>query len=322
MCVMILSAVIVLFGFGAAHGHAGDRVFPFYEIPDVTAIDMTDGSIEDWEELFGEPTLTSLDFTGFTSYQGSGESMDYNPSDLDFRIWLGWNGASDRIYVGAICIDDVYIGEEERSSNYYERGGEDHLSIEIDGDHDGSTAWSDDFVYDRQSDDSGLVDQNAQRYNAVPRRHQTSHVGLAYLDSWFGGGETWWGYPPYGEGSGSVAGENPVVWVTEFYVTPFDRLLRKEPETSVVSDLGAGQIVGFRMTVGDFDEPGTHGPGSNFAGKPYVLGDYFGMTAYDFAVSEGDLLMDGILLPAGGIDNGDSAVKPASWARIKASFAQ
>ena len=74
------------------------------------------------------------------------------------------------------------------------------------------------------------------------------------------------------------------------------------------------------MTVGDFDEPGTHGPGSNFAGKPYVLGDYFGMTAYDFAVSEGDLLMDGILLLAGGVDNGDSAVKPASWARIKANF--
>ena len=70
------------------------------EITDEAAIDVTDGSIEDWEELFGEPSLTSLDFTGFTSYQGSGESMDYNPSDLDFRIWLGWNGASDRIYVG------------------------------------------------------------------------------------------------------------------------------------------------------------------------------------------------------------------------------
>ena len=44
------------------------------------------------------------------------------------------------------------------------------------------------------------------------------------------------------------------------------------------------------------------------------------MTAYDFAVS--GLLMDGILLPAGGIDSGDSAVKPDSWARIKASFSQ
>ena len=40
------------------------------------------------------------------------------------------------------------------------------------------------------------------------------------------------GYPPYGEGGRSVAGENPVVWVTEFYATPFDRLVRKEPENS------------------------------------------------------------------------------------------
>ena len=117
MYVVLLSAVIVFFGMDPVLGHAGDRVFPFYEITDVTAVDLTDGSIEDWEELFGEPSLTSLDFTGFTSYQGSGESMDYSPADLDFRIWLGWNGASDRIYVGAICIDDVYIGEEERSSN-------------------------------------------------------------------------------------------------------------------------------------------------------------------------------------------------------------
>ena len=53
MYVLKLSAMIVLFGFVAAHGHAGDRVFPFYEITDVTAIDLTDGSIEDWEELFG-----------------------------------------------------------------------------------------------------------------------------------------------------------------------------------------------------------------------------------------------------------------------------
>ena len=76
------------------------------------------------------------------------------------------------------------------------------------------------------------------------------------------------------------------------------------------------------MTVGDFDEPGTSGPESNFPGKPHVLGDYFGMTANEYAVSKGDLLMDGILLPANGIDGGDSAVKPDSWARIKASFWQ
>ena len=92
---ILLSAVIAFFGLGSAHGHSGDRVYRFYEIPDEAAIDITDGSIEDWEELFGEPSLTSLDFTGFTSYQGNGDSMEYNPSDLAFRIYLGWNGASN-----------------------------------------------------------------------------------------------------------------------------------------------------------------------------------------------------------------------------------
>ena len=33
-------------------------------------------------------------------------------------------------------------------------------------------------------------------------------------------------------------------------------------------------------------------------------------------------LLDGLLLPANGIDGGDSAIKPDSWARIKASFSQ
>ena len=225
--------------------------------------------------------------------------------------------------MGAICIDDVYIGEDELSLKYFEREGEDSVSLEIDGDHDGSIAWGDDFVYDRKGDDSGLIDQKAQHYSAVPLRHETSHVGLAYLEDWFEGGESWWGYPPYGEGGGSVAGENPVVWVTEFYVTPFDRLLRREPENSLVSDLGARQTVGFRAFIGDFDEPAVNGPGGNRAGKFYALGDYFGMTAFEYAVSEGDLLMDGILLPANGIDSGGgTAVKPDSWARIKASFSQ
>ena len=314
MQVILLSALIAVFGLNQVYGHSGDRVYRFYEIPDEAAIDITDGSIEDWEELFGEPSLTSLDFTGFTSYQGSGVSMEYNPSDLDFRIYLGWNGASNRIYVGAICIDDVYIGEDEMSLKYFVRGGEDHIEIEIDSDHDGSIAWEPDM---RRDD----IDQKAQRYFAVPLRHETSRVGLGFLENYFED-ESWWGYPPYGDGGGSVAGENPVVWVTEFYATPFDRLIRREPESSLVSNLAAGQVVGFRVSVGDFDEPAVNGPGGNRAGKFYALGDYFGMTANEYAVSEGGLLLDGLLLPAGGIDSDDSAVTRDSWARIKASFSR
>ena len=116
--------------------------------------------------------------------------------------------------------------------------------------------------------------------------------------------------------------KNPVVWVTEFYVTPFDMLIRKEPENSLVSDLGAEQIVGFRVSIGDFDEPAINGPGGNRAGKLHVLGSYYGSTVRD-ALGDTDTWMDGILIPANGADRGGgTAVAPDSWARIKASFSQ
>ena len=96
MQVILLSALIAVFGLNQVYGHSGDRVYPFYEITDEAAIDVTDGSIEDWQELFGEPSLTSLDFTAFEDQARI--RMDYDPSDLDFRIYLGWNGDTDRIY--------------------------------------------------------------------------------------------------------------------------------------------------------------------------------------------------------------------------------
>ena len=314
MHVILLSAVIALFGMDPVLGHGGDRVYPFYEITDENAIDVTDGSIEDWEELFGEPSLTSLDFTAFDRDKWV---TGYNPSDLDFLIWLGWNGASNRIYVGAICIDDVYVGEDEKSDNYFDREGEDHLSIEVDGDHDGSPGWDESVARrDDKGEDSGLMGQGSQFYSAVPLRRETSHVGLSVLEMWWD--ENWWGYPPYGDGGGSVVGENPVVWITEFFVTPFDLLIRREPENSVVSDLSAGRIVGFQVFVGDFDEPATHGPGSNRARETHMVGHYDEGRIRDHVV-----MMDGILLSANGVDSGGgTAVAPDSWARIKASFSQ
>ena len=315
MNAILISAVIAVFGLNHVYGHSGDRLYPFYEIPDEAAIDITDGSIEDWQQLFGEPSLTSLDFTGFDP---NDRVMGYDPSDLDFRIYLGWNGASNHIYMGAICIDDVYIGEDEKSFSYMERQGEDSVTLLIDGDHDGSPQW--DRVNLDGGDDSGKHDQAAQGYSGVPVRRETSNVGIPFFETYFEG-ESWWGYPPYGDGGGSVAGENPVVWVTEFYVTPFDMLIRKEPENSLVSDLGAEQIVGFRVLIGDFDEPAVNGPGGNSVGKLHVLGSYYGGTVRDALGETADTWADGILLPAGGIDGGDSAVEPDSWARIKASFA-
>ena len=90
MSAKLISAVIAVFGLNQVYGHSGDRVYPFYQITDEAAIDITDGTIEDWAE-FGEPSLTSLDFTGFTSYQGNGESMEVQPvrSRLPYLSGMG-----------------------------------------------------------------------------------------------------------------------------------------------------------------------------------------------------------------------------------------
>ena len=47
-----------------ANAQPADRIYPIMQLTDrdVAEIDVTDGSVEDWEYIVGEPTLTPLDF--------------------------------------------------------------------------------------------------------------------------------------------------------------------------------------------------------------------------------------------------------------------
>ena len=62
--------------------------------------------------------------------------------------------------------------------------------------------------------------------------------------------------PPYAEAGGRVAGETPVIWTIELYITPFDHrgVELTSPEGSVASDLSAGRFIGFAMGVYDGDK--------------------------------------------------------------------
>ena len=102
--------------------------------------------------------------------------------------------------------------------------------------------------------------------------------------------------PPYAEAGGSVAGERPVIWSIELYVTPFDhREDLTSPEGSVVSDLSAGQIIGFAIGVYDADL-GNIEYVKTFAPEAHVdLGrQVFG----DISRFAADYFLDGLLLPA------------------------
>ena len=110
------SAVLVLLLLGSVHSsaHQGKRTYPILEITDamLELIDLKDGSIDEWEELW-EPSLTTLDFTREIIDRDTPkrEIVSNNPADFDFRVWMGWNDTHNRLYVSGQFADDIHAGE-------------------------------------------------------------------------------------------------------------------------------------------------------------------------------------------------------------------
>lgn len=128
---------------GTAWAHIGARVIPIFELSDedVAQIDLKDGSIEDWENVLGEPSLTTPDF-GINSLIGDGVS--YDPSDLDFRIWLGWHQPTERIYAAMETVDNVYVNQYRGRKIDGIPFGIDFMDFAVDGDHSGveNDSWA------------------------------------------------------------------------------------------------------------------------------------------------------------------------------------
>ena len=130
-----LKLALSLAGFlSVANAQPPDRIYPIMQLTDrdVAEIDVTDGSVEDWENIVGEPTLTPLDFA--EPYGGS-----YDPSDMDFRIWLGWHDATDRIFFAMERVDDVYVNEFDREDEdlFIPFFHDSSVEFAVDGDHSG-----------------------------------------------------------------------------------------------------------------------------------------------------------------------------------------
>ena len=280
-----------------------DRIFPIVELTDlyVAEIDVTDGSVEDWENIVGEPTLTPLDFA-----QTFGDS--YDPSDMDFRIWLGWHDATDRIFFAMERVDDEYVNDFDREDEslrimiFHDSS----VSFAVDGDHSGgaqvSEESSEDWLQDvRQAQvfhALGEVFDGGSQVQLSPHSHHVS--------------SDWFSQPPFAHGGGAVVGGSPIFSVTEFYVTPFDRFVSTGPEDSEVSDLFGGKIIGFNIEIWDVDDRSQQtihllaAPPSN---EFYT--SQLRMSADDFA--------DGVLMTPDGLSSDNSPVESDSWARIKAA---
>ena len=298
ICLLTLAPLLDLAG--AAHAHIGDEIYPFFELldEDLDRIDLTDGSVEDWLEVLGEPSLTASGFFwGFESFP-----QDYDPSEVDFRIWLAWNQGSSTLWIAMERFDDLYWKMHWWDSS---------IRFLVDGDHTGGP-----FSYFRlfnchQCTDEEVREDNrqAQTWVAIAETPDGEHLfHYAAVSEWAA-------REPYAAAGGGIIGESPVTTVTEFKVTPFDDFIYDDEDASEVSRLYPGKTIGFSISTGDNDDTQwTDGSGNTLS---------LSLTGTTQTLINADFFVDGLLVGAGEDPSrydDVSAVEPSSWGRIKASF--
>lgn len=118
-------------------------VVPFAELSDqdLEDIDLHDGYVDDWLRVVGEPALTAQ---GAFVREGMIWRRRYDATDLDFRTWLAWHDATDRVYVAMERQDDVFVNDYDRSAgsrSLSRQGDWFHHSRERQGGRELETLW-------------------------------------------------------------------------------------------------------------------------------------------------------------------------------------
>lgn len=297
---LIVGALLSVTLAGTVSAHLGDIVYPIYELPTSDLPNLHDSTLEDWEGVLPNASLSIGDFQAQDIGQGTG----VDPADLACRVFLAWNDVSQRIYVSIERLDDVYMDPNL---------GPEGTVFLVDGDHSGGQYR---FMGDAYSEEESkrLSYTQAQSYALVPESLDTPQM-------WAGSAHQWTTQPPWADVGGFQFGESPNYSAVEMAITPWDDLNWRGAEVSRRSSLKAGKIVGFQIHLGDSDEPKRQS-GQYLLALPAVMttvqdGDRTYSHFY-FA----DNFVDGELVPChrGDCSGATTPVLRDSWGRIKASL--
>ena len=201
-------------------------------------------------------------------------------------------------------FDDIYpnnyAGELNESGLPAMNRWDSYFSFMVDGDHSGGR-----YLFREET-----VQSNRQAQHWMAIAETAAGQQLAY-----DGASEWVTREPYAAAGGGVVGATPATTVTEMRVTPFDDLIYDDEAASTASELYPGKVIGFSISTLDNDAT-EYSDGLGPADSQSLV-DRVG--AFQFA----DLFVDGLLIGAGEDPSrydDVSAVKPSSWARIKAAL--
>ena len=300
-CLASLLALAAFLTAPGAYSHVGDEIYPFFELldEDLDLIDLTDGSVDDWLEVVGEPSLTAADF--FWEY-------GYDPADVDFRIWLAWHQGTSTLWIAMDRFDDLYFNLYDGDEPWDIRLWDSSMRFGVDGDHSGGPYSA--FGACRDCTDEELLEDNRQAQEWMVIAETPNGEPLIHL-----GASEWVAKEPYAAAGGGVIGQTPATTVTEVKVTPFDDLIYNDEDASQTSQLYLGKTIGFFILTTDNDD--THYKDGH--GRKTRLS----LTADTRVLVHADFFVDGLLIGAGedpSLYADRSAVEPSSWARIKAAL--
>ena len=154
----------------SSEAHLGGRVYPIPYLTDemLEKIQIDDGLVYEWIELVGEPTMTLLDFVE-ERWQSP-----FDPSSLDFQIWLAWHDDPARIYLAFVGSDDVYKNTQDYSVDWipslkddFVWGQNDCIALAIDANHSGGAGLPPGL--DFPNEDLLRVSGETQYYEAIAR---------------------------------------------------------------------------------------------------------------------------------------------------------
>jgi hypothetical protein len=105
---------------------------------------------------------------------------------MDFRIWIAWHDATNRIYAAMERADDIYVNTFDRSSHNWSQGSaftwyqDSSINLMVDGDHSGGPYGGPCCLTD---EDAFRFAEQAQIYVAIGETNGDPYVNIDILQN-------------------------------------------------------------------------------------------------------------------------------------------
>jgi hypothetical protein len=252
------------------------------------------GDLSDWDivpEAYKIRTEDMYDTQGGRGKAGTGPNLE----DFAALVMIGWNPTDNKYYVAAQVFDDVHLIRCEGTGTG--DPGMDRLEVCIDADNSGGQFKG--FSVDELGEEQWKLTEGAQ----------AQQQGFSYppecIISW--DASTWTFDPPYArlgfDYAGEFEGEGTMTY--EVALTAWDNLNYQGPDESIMHSFVEGEVIGLEVVLTDPDVE------DNMWENFWQIGGLGG------TFMNADAHSDVVMAP---LEPDITAVSPASWGKIKATF--